>query len=329
MEDDAWQRLVQSESRPGAFHIVKFSGGVFSCDCMAWRVQRLPITRRTCKHLVRVLGADVESKRAPESFAALFEGKPLKITPKSKPIEYLSYTPLRAPTRSTLDGWYYSIKLNGAFGRWVGRDAVLKTKSGRILENVPDRIKDRLPPDVELDGEIYAPSFQNVRKALAGHWDSSVDFVVFDLYDKTLPFVKRLERLRLLHKKYGFKMVITRELSDAEEELPQIMDTVRRQNDEGIVFRSPSGMYGPSRADTSSLKGRSKDVLKWKPETLATGRLMRIEPRKKGQVLVIEFEGRTLKLYEPHPQEQTVGTKIDFVFYGRDEAGHPELPRLS
>lgn len=44
-------------------YVLKNVGGVYSCNCPSWRHQSLPIERRTCKHLVRLRGADAEAAR--------------------------------------------------------------------------------------------------------------------------------------------------------------------------------------------------------------------------------------------------------------------------
>ena len=42
---------------------MKLIDGVYSCNCMAWTRQSLPIDVRTCKHLVSTLGVEVERAR--------------------------------------------------------------------------------------------------------------------------------------------------------------------------------------------------------------------------------------------------------------------------
>lgn len=42
---------------------LKNVGGVFSCSCPAWRNQKTPIEKRTCKHLKKVLGDAHEAAR--------------------------------------------------------------------------------------------------------------------------------------------------------------------------------------------------------------------------------------------------------------------------
>jgi hypothetical protein len=48
--------LVQGTT--GSIHTVKNVGGVYSCSCPAWRVQKKTINNRTCKHLIQYLGKE-------------------------------------------------------------------------------------------------------------------------------------------------------------------------------------------------------------------------------------------------------------------------------
>ena len=51
-------------------YTLKNSGGVYSCSCPAWRNQSLAIERRTCKHLIKLRGADVEKARTQNTTTA-------------------------------------------------------------------------------------------------------------------------------------------------------------------------------------------------------------------------------------------------------------------
>jgi hypothetical protein len=47
----------------GAVYTIKNVGGVYACNCMAWRTQSAPVDRRTCKHLRRLRGDAAEDAR--------------------------------------------------------------------------------------------------------------------------------------------------------------------------------------------------------------------------------------------------------------------------
>src|SRR5579872_6125791 len=64
-------------------HTVSLKGGVYVCTCTGWRMQRLPVNRRTCKHLRQHLGEEFEAQRCPESIAGSGRGSK-KNTPAKK-----------------------------------------------------------------------------------------------------------------------------------------------------------------------------------------------------------------------------------------------------
>lgn len=149
-------------------------------------------------------------------------------------MSYQTWRPESLPP-SALEHWFYSIKLDGAFARWTG--AELLTKSGRIL-HPPPRLTATLPTNVALDGEIYHPRRNLVRKAiLADEWDDQVDFVVFDLFDTSQPFEQRWQRLQHLHRDQPFKMV--RQYRFSAQHWPELAEQIRQQQEEGLVLRDP------------------------------------------------------------------------------------------
>ena len=55
----------QSVDVPGSTgtYTIKNVGGVYACNCMAWRTQSAPVDRRTCKHIRRLRGDEAEDAR--------------------------------------------------------------------------------------------------------------------------------------------------------------------------------------------------------------------------------------------------------------------------
>jgi ATP-dependent DNA ligase len=190
------------------------------------------------------------------------------------------------------------------------------TKSGKILQP-PKRIVDRLPRDVELDGEIYHSNFQKVRKSVFGHgeWDMDVEFIVFDLFDITLPFVDRWAKLKSLHDEYGMKMVVQHPIDN----MSLVMDQIRREHEEGLILRNPQGMYEIR---------RSKDVLKWKPIEVSHAVIKRIEPKKIGSTLTLQENDSapTFRVYSRlDPATFNMNDSVEFQFTGRDDKNRPEV----
>jgi len=323
----SWTKQIQSETDPNKQYNLKFQDGVFSCSCFAWKNQYAPITARTCKHLIQTLGSEVEQKRAPESFAGLTRQKPIHSNRHELEPLPMTYHTIKTIENEfeKLQGWYYSVKLNGAFGRW--QNGVLYTKSGRSLK-VPEHILKHLPKEVDLDGEIYAEhNMQKVRKVLSSnHWDAEVNFIVFDMVDKSLNFSQRLEKLRKLHSIYGFKMVCQHKIHNPEKELPAVMKHIRDEKEEGLVFRSPHGLYDSKRSHTT---------LKWKPESVGIGTVTQVDNKKRGgQKLTIKEDdtgndNNQFSIWKPANKiELSIGQRIKFKYYGRNEKNKPEFPQF-
>ena len=53
---------------------VKRTRSSYFCSCPAWKYQRLPVQRRTCKHLKRILGAEHEERRVAALVDVVHEG---------------------------------------------------------------------------------------------------------------------------------------------------------------------------------------------------------------------------------------------------------------
>lgn len=326
MDTPDWTRTVPSDRTPGQTYTVKAQQGVYSCSCPAWRLQRSPIDRRTCKHLIGILGAQHEKKRAPESFYGLTRLK--RTDPRPQPPEYMSYqtwNPRRLPPQR-LNQWFYSVKLDGAFGRWS--DGRLVTKSGREL-HPPPRITDRLPRELDLDGEIYHPNRQKVRRAvLADQWDDDVEFVVFDVFNTTQPFSHRWHTLQKYHPRYHFKLTPQHRFEAAD--WPALEAQIREQQEEGLVLRDPNGFYQPGR--------RSPTTLKWKPLSTGRARIEAREPKKIGTRLTLrELEppsaddppSVTFAVYVRRSSEQFHnGDIVSFSYTGRDDKDRPEGAQL-
>lgn len=272
---------------------------------------------RTCKHLIRILGADHEKLRAPESFYGLTRGK----SSFRIPVKFMSFgyvkdiKNIKKNTNFTLA----SVKLNGMFARWS--DGQLRTKSGRVLKHAPSSVTEHLPRDMELDGEIYHPDFSLVRLAVLGtDWHPDVHFVVFDVYDTTLPFEQRwqkLEQYRKHHPSKPFKMVKQYD----RDEWTRLVDQVIENKEEGLVLRDPKGMYETDK--------RSKTTLKWKPISYGTAKVITVDPSKRTARFVetgseTEFVAKIGSNIVSLTQNQTVR----FSYYGRTEHGRPEFPKI-
>lgn len=70
----------------GAVYTIKNVGGVYACNCMAWRTQSAAVDRRTCKHLRRLRGDAAEDARVGLRAAPPKPGKPGKPAPAPPPV---------------------------------------------------------------------------------------------------------------------------------------------------------------------------------------------------------------------------------------------------
>lgn len=305
-----WSTMVTSETDPKKCYKLQSKEGVISCSCQSWKNQPLPITCRTCKHLIGYLGDYEEEKRAPNSYHRIFEFKRNKFE-KNSPMSYHTYD-----GKKPVIGWFASVKLNGMFARW--KDGQLTTKSGRPI-NAPDWITDKLPRDAVLDGEIYHWNFQKVRKAVLGDkWDHGVEFVVFDLVDTKSVYSKRLHTLKNLYKKCNFKLVVQYEIKN-QSTLKDLMTQVVEQKEEGLVLRDPNGKYEPGK--------RSWTTLKWKPTEYGNATIVKITPKKIGCVLSLRDQKHSFNVYT-HRCNFRTKTSVEFSFSGRDDNDNPELVKI-
>src|SRR5438105_3257059 len=60
LQDGESIEMKGSSSKP---YVLKNIGGVYSCNCPAWRNQSVAIERRTCKHLRKIRGDAAEEER--------------------------------------------------------------------------------------------------------------------------------------------------------------------------------------------------------------------------------------------------------------------------
>lgn len=339
-----WTKEVRSHTRKDLTYTVKLQDGIFSCTCMAWKKQYSPIDQRTCKHLIQLLGEDVEKKRALASFQGFTRAR--RRSSSSHPHKHFQFKLkpmlfqrlLSSQVNHTLMDWYYSIKYNGAFARWNGYK--LFTKSGRVLK-APQWLIERLPARICLDGELYAGKNQQnvVRKALNNIFErkkshQNLHFYVFDLVHVNEPFEKRLMTLKHLQREHQFDMVKYFQVTDIHQ-LKTFFKKFQTNGEEGVVIRDPESLYTPGK--------RNDQVLKWKPRFHGRAKIVRVEKKKTGQTLIVKEVWSARQRQRQQPKTNTtfkifVRTKreqlwkknqvIQFIYYGRNENNLPDYPQI-
>ena len=117
LEDGASVEMKGSAAKP---YVLRNTGGVYSCDCPAWRNQSVAIERRTCKHLRKLRGDAAEDARVGGAAAvprARTAGEGADATADGEARDEAKAPPLLLAhaweNDVDLTGWWMSEKLDG------------------------------------------------------------------------------------------------------------------------------------------------------------------------------------------------------------------------
>lgn len=253
MPDLADGESVQMKGSSGSTYTLKNTGGVYSCNCPAWRNQSIAIEKRTCKHLKKLRGDQAESDRIGSSGPA-----PTRSSGASDEDAASKAPPLLLAhsweNDVDLAGWWMSEKLDGVRAYWDGK--TLLSRQGNVF-HAPDWFLEALPT-TPLDGELWLDrkSFQRTvsivrRQDKSDHW-KQIKFVVFDAPQATGGFEDRM----------AFLDDCCRRLSGAhvrkhDHALCQSLDHLRSElarveglGGEGLMLRQPASHYETGRSFT-------------------------------------------------------------------------------
>lgn len=323
----------------------QLKNGIYSCTCMAWKMQRRPIRYRTCKHLKAWLGEKHEMERCAQMPPPVPQ-KSVRPSITFKPMKYQWIDPGSSyqwidPGINSNDqskpfmykGWYASRKYNGAWAVWDS--PYLWTKGRRPIQVPKDHPLHQI--SAHLVGEMYHENPNLVREMLHNQtWNPECQFLVFDCLPKAatqsadslpeaaIPFTERWKMLKTFKKK---KIDIIPQIkiksADHWETLKQ--EAISR-GWEGWIVRHPESLYQQGK--------RVKDVLKWKPLTFSTAEIQPHETtaKKTGYTVTVldpvHFPGRPFRLFVPgnglskiHPS-----TSVRYRFSGVTETGKPDIP---
>lgn len=236
-------------------YILKNTGGVFSCSCPAWRNQSKPIDKRTCKHLIKLRGKDVEEARIGGPVT-----KPAKkATGGRKPAEKKETAPAillahKWDNEQDLTGWWISEKLDGVRAYWDGENFV--SRLGNIY-HAPEWFKVSLP-DYPLDGELWVGrgEFQKtvsiVRRQDGGEQWRDVTFLVFDLPTSKEKFEDRVMALQKWEEDMspGHAKVVAHKRCRDLDHLSEHLEDVLAVGGEGLMLREPGSLYESNRSTT-------------------------------------------------------------------------------
>ena len=309
-------------------YLLKNVGGVYSCNCPAWRNQSMPIERRTCKHLRKYRGEAEEEAR----IGTALPPKPQR--PEGS--EEGAGPPLLLAeswdTEQDVTGWWMSEKLDGVRAYWDGKQFL--SRQGNIFY-APDWFTLGLPL-MPLDGELWIDrkAFQRTvsvvrRQDKPDIW-KEVKYLVFDAPDARGGFESRLEWLGSVMPKWGNRHAQVHQHTECEgtDSLLAELKRVEALGGEGLMLREPGSKY---------VLGRSSTLLKVKTFHDAEAVVVSHEPGKgkhKGRLGAVNVRmpngtqfavgtGFTDKQREAPP---AVGATITYRYQELTDGGVPRFP---
>jgi DNA ligase-1 len=328
MPDIANGESVQMQGSGKSPYILKNVGGVYSCSCPAWRNQSLPIERRTCKHLRKYRGEQIENERVGSAVS------PTVVPTEDKPEKDAAPVLLAHVWENDidLDGWWISEKLDGVRAYWDGKQ--LLSRNGNVY-HAPDWFIARLPNET-LDGELWLArkSFQVTSGIVRRHDKSDewkrITYRVFDAPKQVMPFEQRQKFLyELLHDGQQFVQILPQIQCRGLEHLKDELQRVEALGGEGLMLRQPASLYEV---------GRSNTLLKVKSFFDAEAMVLDYEKgkgRHKGRMgaLVcrdcktgVEFKVGTGFTDAQRNNPPTIGCIITYRFQELTDGGKPRFP---
>ncbi len=256
LKDGEFTEMQGSGVKP---YILKNTGGVFSCSCPAWRNQSLAIERRTCKHLIKLLGAEVEKARTLNATTSKVDINDADKTREIGTAEDNKKAPpllLAHSWDNILDptDWWMSEKLDGMRAYWDGKQ-LLSRLGSKIY--APDWFTRGLPSE-PLDGELWIDRkmFQKtvsiVRRQDCGDQWRCIHLRLFDAPAIDGIFEKRLEFIEQFLKSHSLEFIELHEhvkckgIVHLKEQLAQ----VEKMGGEGLMLRQPGSTYEVGRSTT-------------------------------------------------------------------------------
>ena len=327
-------------------YVLRNIGGTYDCSCVAWKMQSHPIDVRTCKHLVKHLGLDMElarvgydamptaakkalDKKGVKPTAALTRAKTEK-APEEKdvPAILLAHSWDNA---QDVTGWWISEKLDGVRAYWDGKRFV--SRLGNIY-HAPEYFTAGLP-DHALDGELWIGrgQFQEtvsvVRRKNGGENWKRVKYLVFDApVLGSLQFEHRHKHLLGVEQAASYVTRVAQDLCKGLDHLREELARVEALGGEGLMLREPGSSY---------VAGRSTTLLKVKSffdsEATVIGHT-KGKGRHKGTVGALEVrwgDGTEFKVGTGLSDAQRkappeVGSVVSFRYQELTKAGVPRFP---
>ncbi len=334
---DGETTLVQgSAAKP---YTLKNQGGIYSCSCPAWLNQSMGLEARTCKHLKKLRGEEVELARvgafagqvltrskAQESGGG---GRKAAVAKETAPPVLLAH---KWENDTDLTGWWMSEKLDGVRAYWDGQAFV--SRLGNVYQ-APTWFTEGLP-DHPLDGELWVGRklFQDTI-SIVRRFDKSddwkkVSYVLFDAPAMDEPFEKRMEFLggRFAKGNHPHAWTLEQQLCRGVDHLKEELARVEALGGEGLMMRQPTSRY---------VAGRSATLLKIKSFFDAEARVLghaKGAGRHKGRLGALEVELPDGTLFSvgtgfsdaEREEPPAIGSIITFRYQELSKDGVPRFP---
>jgi len=324
---------------PGKQYVMRNTGGVYDCSCVAWKMQSRPVDIRTCKHLCEYLGVENERARVGnENMPTKYKKEGTSaapavssVTPTSTSVSTTkkSYPCLLAETYENQNptGWWISEKLDGVRAIWDGSN--FRTRNNNIL-HAPSWFKASLPKE-RLDGELWLGrgEFQKtisiVRKFNPDDGWRNITFKVFDAPDAPGDFEDRNQHLhKIIHTMGAHVQIVQQILCLYKSHMEEQLDRVVKVGGEGLMLRKPHSQYEAQRSNT---------LLKVKPfhdmEVTVVGHTAG-KGKHKGVLgaLICELKGKTFNVGggltdEERTSPPAIGETITIKYQSLTKAGIP------
>jgi len=260
MPDLADGESTEVQGSGSSRYLLRNVGGVYSCNCPAWRNQSIRIEKRTCKHLKAFRGEAIELARIAGSTTA--SKSPSTTTRPSSGLSVtVSAIPASADSKTVpplllahswdnvqdLSGYWMSEKLDGIRAYWNGKTFISRLGNEFYA---PDWFVQGLP-DLILDGELWAgrKKFQRAtsivrRQDRSDHW-KEITFVVFDAPAFNGPFEDRMAAVQnaLDPAKTPYAKPIEQERCRDMDHLRAELARVEKMGGEGLMMRRPGSKY--------------------------------------------------------------------------------------
>ena len=248
LEDGQSARVQGSAREP---YILKNIGGVYSCNCPAWRNQSLPIERRSCKHLVSLRGEQAEAERLCQTLPSNVVTAAGTKTKSTAPSLLLAHT---WDNEQDVAGWWLSEKLDGVRAYFTGERFL--SRLGNTFHAPDWFIRDL--PNIPLDGELWLnrKAFQRTvsivrRHDRSDHWQQ-IRFLVFDAPAVKAPFEQRIEfaHNRFLEHPSPYARTLDQHVCRGLDHLRAELARVESLGGEGLMLRQPGSAYESGRSNT-------------------------------------------------------------------------------